>query len=77
MTELDIAVIAASIRGERMGRVLADWAVTAVADRIGKPELIDLAECDLPGDDLLQPGGGRPTAISERLDRSRRPWPWA
>ncbi len=70
MTETKIAVIAASIRGERMGRVLADWAASQVTERLGKPELIDLAECELPGDDLLQPGGGRPTGITDRIERA-------
>ncbi len=65
-----ITVIAASIRGERMGRVLADWAVTRVAAQFGPPDLIDLAECTLPDDGLLQPGGGTPTEITDRVERA-------
>lgn len=67
MTDMTFAVIAASLRGERMGRVLAEWAATRVAALPAVPDLIDLAEVALPDDELLQPGGGRPTAISERL----------
>ena len=70
MTSPHITVIAASIRGERMGRLLADWARDRVAATLDEPDLIDLAESDLPDDELLQPGGGRPTSISARLDRA-------
>ncbi len=66
----DIAVIAASIRGERMGRVLADWAGSRVAAQLGPADLIDLIECELPDDRHLQPGGGRPTGITERIERA-------
>jgi NAD(P)H-dependent FMN reductase len=63
-----IAVIAASVRGERMGRVLADWAAARVTGQLGAPDLIDLAGIVLPGDELLQPGGGQPTAITGRVE---------
>lgn len=69
-TAPDIAVIVASVRGERMGRVLADWAGTRVAAHLSPPVMIDLAECDLPDDELLQPGGGRPTGITDRIERA-------
>ncbi|MBL7258974.1 NADPH-dependent FMN reductase [Paractinoplanes lichenicola] len=63
-----IVVLAASVRGERMGRVLADWAGSRVAAQFASHDLIDLADCVLPDDQLLQPGGGTATPISERLD---------
>jgi NAD(P)H-dependent FMN reductase len=63
-----IAVIASSVRGERLGRVLADWAVTRVAATGAATDLIDLAECDLPDDALLRPGGGTRTVIADRIE---------
>nr|AGU11302.1 NADPH-dependent FMN reductase [uncultured organism] len=72
MTDHTIAILSASVRGERMGRVLADWATGRVAAQFdgAEPDLIDLADCELPDDELLQPGGGRPTPISGRIDRA-------
>ena len=70
MTSPHITVIAASVRGERMGTLLADWAGARVSAALGEPDLIDLAECTLPDDALLQPGGGPPTPISDRLQQS-------
>jgi NAD(P)H-dependent FMN reductase len=69
MSESTYAVIAASLRGERMGRSLADWAATRVPAATGGPaaDLIDLAEIELPDDELLQPGGGRATELTERI----------
>jgi NAD(P)H-dependent FMN reductase len=61
-----LTVITASVRGERMGRLLADWA----AEQTGAADLIDLATCTLPDDEHLQPGGGRPTELTDRLDRA-------
>ncbi|MBU2664547.1 NAD(P)H-dependent oxidoreductase [Actinoplanes bogorensis] len=65
-----IVVLAASLHGERMGRVLADWAGARVTDRFATHDLVDLAECPLPDDELLQPGGSGETVIAERLDRA-------
>lgn len=64
-----IAVLAASVRSERMGRVLADWAAGRVrAARPGRePDVIDLTECALPDDGLLQPGGGQATELTDRI----------
>lgn len=69
MSESTYAVIAASLRGERMGRSLADWAATRVPAATDGPaaDLIDLAEIELPDDELLQPGGGRATELTERI----------
>jgi NAD(P)H-dependent FMN reductase len=65
-----LALISASVRGERMGRVLADWAATRTAAALpgSALDLIDLAECDLPDDGLLQPGGGRRSMIADRIE---------
>ncbi|WP_189077382.1 NADPH-dependent FMN reductase [Mangrovihabitans endophyticus] len=70
MTETHIVVLAASVRGERTGRLLADWAAGRVGEQtqFDAPDLIDLAECELPDDELLQPGGGRRTPISDRIE---------
>ena len=68
MSDSTFAVIAASLRGERMGRALADWAadrLTATHDVV--PDLIDLADTKLPDDDLLQPGGGLRTDLTDRI----------
>ncbi|MEU4236839.1 NAD(P)H-dependent oxidoreductase [Actinoplanes sp. NPDC026619] len=67
MSEPNYVVIAASLRGERMGRVLADWAATRTP---APAELIDLAETTLPDDNLLQPGGGQATELTDRLARA-------
>lgn len=61
------AVIAASVRKERMSRLIADWATEAVPMQMAEVDLIDLAECELPDDGLLQPGGGRRSSIADRL----------
>ncbi|GIM95329.1 NADPH-dependent FMN reductase [Paractinoplanes toevensis] len=72
MSEPVYAVIAASLRGERMGRTVADWAAARIPAALGAPppDLIDLAETTLPDDEHLQPGGGRPTALTDRLTRA-------
>jgi NAD(P)H-dependent FMN reductase len=69
MSESTYAVIVASLRGERMGRTLGDWVATRVPAALGAapPDLIDLAEITLPDDEHLQPGGGHPTELTERI----------
>lgn len=65
-TALTYAVIAASVRKDRVSRALADWvANAALASR--PVDLIDLAECTFPPDELLQPRGRLNTDISGRL----------
>lgn len=66
------AVIAASLRGERMGRVLADWAAARMP---ATTDLIDLAEVTLPDDESLRPGGGPGTEISDRIAEARAATP--
>ena len=71
MSETSYAVIAGSLRGERMGRVMADWAAERIAAGPGGTvDLIDLAGVALPDDELLQPGGGGGTELSERIARA-------
>ncbi len=75
---LRIAVIAASVREECVGRPLADWAADRAADRAADGatghradvDLIDLAACELPADPLLQPGGGPRSRIADRVERA-------
>ncbi|WNV75204.1 NADPH-dependent FMN reductase [Geodermatophilus sp. DSM 44513] len=67
---LRLAVLTASVRADRIGRTLTDWAAGR-ADATGAVvDLIDLAECPLPSDDLLQPGGGPRSSIAERVERA-------
>ena len=63
---LRLAVIAASVRAQRQCRILADW-VAALLPAEYKLDLIDLAECALPDDELLQPGGGPRSEIAHRI----------
>lgn len=65
---LHLAVIVASVRTERLGRTLADWAADRAAATGAEVDLIDLAEVDLPPDGLLQPGGGPPSPIADRIE---------
>lgn len=69
---LRIAVIAASVRKDRLSRLLAEWAVAAVSgsDAAVEPDLVDLAECELPDDGLLEPGGGPRSSIAGRVERA-------
>ncbi len=63
---LRYAVIAASVRKERLSRAIADW----VGGRLPEGadlDLIDLAEVELPDDELLQPGGGVDSEIASRI----------
>ncbi|MFC4149775.1 NADPH-dependent FMN reductase [Micromonospora mangrovi] len=67
---LRLAVIAASVRKERLSRVLAEWAC-GKADGIADVDLVDLAECALPDEEHLEPGGGGPrSAIADRIERA-------
>lgn len=66
-TALRLAVIAASVRKERVGRQLADWVAETVRTDTAEVDLIDLAECELPPDELLQPGGGQRSEIAHRV----------
>lgn len=53
-----VVVISASVRKQRIARVLADWVVGLVPPDVATVDLVDLAEVDLPDDELLVPGGG-------------------
>jgi NAD(P)H-dependent FMN reductase len=65
---LRIAVLVASVRDARLGRDVADWAAGRVAAAGGDVDLLDLAECDLPGDERLEPGGGPRSSIADRIE---------
>lgn len=67
---LHIAVIAASVRAQRLGGFLADWAARRVTATAAEVDVIDLAHCELPSDELLQPGGGTRSAIADRIERA-------
>ncbi len=67
---LRVAVIAASVRAERLGRALADWAADRASGIGAEIDLLDLAECRLPDDALLQPGGGHRSSIADRVERA-------
>ena len=70
LAPIQVAVIAASVRKDRMSRVLADWAASR-ADAAGAAvDLIDLYECTLPDDALLEPGGGPRSSIADRIERA-------
>jgi NAD(P)H-dependent FMN reductase len=67
---LRLAVIAASIRTDRLGRTLSDWAAERASATGAEVDLIDLADCRLPADELLQPGGGPRSPIADRVERA-------
>ncbi|WP_345711391.1 NAD(P)H-dependent oxidoreductase [Kineococcus glutinatus] len=67
---LRIAVIVGSVRAERLGRVLADWAAGRAMSTGAGIDLIDLADSPLPDDALLQPGGGPRSPIADRVERA-------
>jgi NAD(P)H-dependent FMN reductase len=64
---LTFAVIAASVRKQRLSRVLAEWIAGLVPGEKAGVDLIDLAEHPLPDDELLQPGGGPRSEIADRV----------
>ena len=65
---LRFAVIVASVRQERMGRMIAD-AVTPLLPDGAAVDILDLAEHPMPEDRLLEPGGsGTRSPIAERVD---------
>ena len=68
-TARTIAVLAASVRKQRLARALADWVVGLVPPDVAEVDLIDLAEVDLPDDELLAPGGADVRSpIADRID---------
>jgi len=67
---LRIDVITASVRSERLGATLTDWAAARAAATGADIDLLDLAECELPSDLLLQPGGGLRSPIAGRIEHA-------
>jgi NAD(P)H-dependent FMN reductase len=65
---LRLAVIAGSVRDQRMGRAVAEWAAFRAASESVEVDLIDCAEADLPDDGGLRPGGSAASSIAGRID---------
>lgn len=77
-----IALIVASVRTDRAGGAIADWAEQAIAQwRPAHPagpsadaglevDVIDLAHHELPHAAGLAPGGGEDTVLTERIERA-------
>ena len=65
---LRIAVIVGSVREQRMGRAIAEWAAfRAAAAGTVEVDVIDCAECALPEDSELRPGGSAGSPVSDRI----------
>ncbi|MBO3742269.1 NADPH-dependent FMN reductase [Actinoplanes flavus] len=64
---LRLAVISASVRDQRIGRALAEWAAFGAAAAGAEVDLIDCAECVLPDDGGLRPGGSPGSPLAERI----------
>ncbi|MBB4740749.1 NAD(P)H-dependent FMN reductase [Actinoplanes octamycinicus] len=65
---LHLAVIAGSVRDQRMSRAVAEWAAFRAATGAVEVDLIDCAEADLPDDGALRPGGGETSTVAGRID---------
>jgi NAD(P)H-dependent FMN reductase len=66
-TPLTVAVIVGSVRQPRLGRVVANWFAALAQDHDGiRPDIIDLADIDLPAAET-RPGGCETSPISDRL----------
>ncbi|MEV6304719.1 NAD(P)H-dependent oxidoreductase [Actinoplanes sp. NPDC051861] len=65
---LRLAVIAGSVREQRMSRAVAEWAAFRAAATEAEVDLIDCAECELPGDEDLRPGGSADTPVAGRIN---------
>lgn len=64
---LRVAVIAASVRTDRLSLALAAWAAARASAAGAAVDLIDLGEIELPDDSLLEPGGGPRSVIADRV----------
>ena len=64
---LQIAVISSSVRKDNVARPVAEWAAARLPLPESEVDLIDLAECELPDDKLLEPGGGPRSEIAARV----------
>ncbi|WIM98945.1 NAD(P)H-dependent oxidoreductase [Actinoplanes oblitus] len=65
---LHLAVIAGSVRDQRMSRAVAEWAAFRAATGAVEVDLIDCAEAGLPDDGALRPGGSEASTVAGRLD---------
>jgi NAD(P)H-dependent FMN reductase len=67
---LRLTVLSASVRADRIGRSIADWAAARTSAGTATVSLIDLAETQLPDDRLLRPGGSRRSSIAAQIESS-------
>jgi NAD(P)H-dependent FMN reductase len=67
---LDLTVISASVRDDRIGSTIAAWAAGRAGATGAAVSLIDLAQVQLPDDRLLQPGGGPRSDIADQIEAS-------
>ncbi|TDB82776.1 NAD(P)H-dependent oxidoreductase [Micromonospora sp. KC721] len=63
---LRLVVVVASVRGDRIGRVVGDWVTEQIPGDV-RTQVVDLADLHLPPDSELQPGGGQPTPVSDLM----------
>lgn len=69
MTLLRVAVIAGSVRSGRFGHRLVDWTARRLDERQSVVvDVVDPASCELPDEELLQPGGGPPSSVTGTID---------
>ena len=66
---LDLLVVVASPRTERIGHVLGRWVLEQLPDGV-TASVVDVADVALPPDSELQPGGGQRTAASDLIARA-------
>ncbi|WP_328469866.1 NAD(P)H-dependent oxidoreductase [Actinoplanes sp. NBC_00393] len=64
---LRLVVVAASVREQRMGRAFAEWAAFRAAGDL-EVDLVDCADCVLPDDAELRPGGSSGSPVAARID---------
>lgn len=64
-----IVVISASVRQGRINPSITDWVLTHLLQHFDlEVDLIDLASTTLPDEGLLQPGGGPPSEVTQRIE---------
>ncbi|MDG4798310.1 erythromycin esterase family protein [Micromonospora sp. WMMD1082] len=63
---LNLVVVVASVRDDRIGRILGDWVMAQIPGDV-RTHMVDLTDLHLPPDSDLQPGGGQPTPASDLM----------
>ncbi|SIR80910.1 NADPH-dependent FMN reductase [Williamsia sterculiae] len=69
-TLINLLVVVASVRTDRVGHLIGRWVGDRVRDSLGDSAVVrdvDLREVALPADAELVPGGGASTPVSERV----------